>query len=100
VLLDVTNALRATLRSRDPIIRHGGDEFACVISGLKAAGATRGLALVDAALAQASEPASVTVEVSDLQPNDSREDLLALGRRRAVPRTPGIAIDAPLRRRS
>jgi len=77
VLLDVANALRATLRSHDLIIRYGGDEFACVISGLNAADASRRLALVNAVLAEAPESPSVTVGVAELQPNDSIEDLVA-----------------------
>jgi diguanylate cyclase (GGDEF)-like protein len=77
VLLDVANALRARLRSHDLIIRYGGDEFACVIAGLSAANATKRLGLVNAALAQAAVPASVTVGVTELQPTDSIEDLLA-----------------------
>jgi diguanylate cyclase (GGDEF)-like protein len=76
-LLDIANALRATLRSHDLIIRWGGDEFACVIAGLNTADATKRLNVVNAALAEAAEPASVTVGVAGLQPTDSTQDLLA-----------------------
>ena len=33
VLQAVVNALRSGLRSFDPIVRYGGDEFVCVLSG-------------------------------------------------------------------
>jgi diguanylate cyclase (GGDEF)-like protein len=74
VLRDVANALRASLRSHDLIIRFGGDEFACVIAGLNTADATERLDLVNSALAGAPEPASTTVGVAELQPNDSSAD--------------------------
>jgi diguanylate cyclase (GGDEF)-like protein/PAS domain S-box-containing protein len=77
MLLEVANTLRATLRSYDLIIRYGGDEFVCVISGLNMADATNRLALVNAALAEAPEHGSVTVGLAKLRADDSPEDFVA-----------------------
>ncbi|MDP9243704.1 MAG: GGDEF domain-containing protein [Chloroflexota bacterium] len=77
VLLEVANIFRSKLRSHDLIIRYGGDEFVCAISGLNMAAATKRLALVIAALAEASEHGSVSVGLAELQPDDSAEDLVA-----------------------
>lgn len=77
LLVEVVVCIRATLRSYDLVIRYGGDEFICVISGLTAAAATERLALVNHALADAPEHGSVTVGLADLQPVDTIEDLVA-----------------------
>jgi diguanylate cyclase (GGDEF)-like protein len=76
-LRDVAKVLRAHLRSHDLIVRYGGDEFVCALSGLNMADATQRLALVNAALQHAPEPGSVTVGLAELQPDDSLESLLA-----------------------
>jgi len=77
ILLEVAKTLSATLRSYDLIIRYGGDEFVCAISRLDMADATKRFALVNAALAEAPEPGSITIGLTELQPHDSPEDLLA-----------------------
>lgn len=77
MLLEVANTLRAKLRLGDLIIRYGGDEFVCAISGVKAAEATKRLALINAALADAPECGSVTVGVAEMRPNESCDDLVA-----------------------
>jgi len=77
LLLEVANILRAKLRARDLIIRYGGDEFVCAISGLTAAEARTRLLLVNAALAEAPEHGSVTVGIAELRPDDSSEALVA-----------------------
>jgi len=77
ILLEVAKTLSATLRSYDLIIRYGGDEFVCAISRLDMADATKRFALVNATLAEAPEPGSITIGLTELQPHDSPEDLLA-----------------------
>lgn len=76
MLLEVVNGFRARLRSHDLIIRVGGDEFVCVLSGLDLAAAAKRLVLVDAALAEAPSRGSVTVGLAQLHPHDSSQDLL------------------------
>ena len=77
MLLEVAKTLAAKLRSYDLIIRYGGDEFVCALAGLNMADATKRLALVNAALAGAAEPGSVTVGLAELQADESPEDLVA-----------------------
>lgn len=97
MLRDVASTLRAQLRSYDLIVRYGGDEFVCAISGLNRADATKRLALVNAALAVAVEPGSVTVGLAELQPGDSTADLVARAdaalyrKRRSGPRGGALA---------
>lgn len=77
LLIDVARVFKAGLRSHDLIIRYGGDEFVCAISGLSLDDASRRLALVDTALAKANEQGSVTVGLAEMQHGESPEDLVA-----------------------
>ena len=77
LLIDVANSFKAHLRSHDLIIRYGGDEFVCALSGLNITEATKRMALITAALAEAPEHGSVTVGLAQLQPHDSPRDLVA-----------------------
>lgn len=77
MLRAVADALRAKLRSHDLIIRYGGDEFICAVSGLEAADAATRLGLVNVTLAALPEPASVTVGLAQLTADDSPADLVA-----------------------
>jgi diguanylate cyclase (GGDEF)-like protein len=77
MLVAVANTLGAALRSYDLIIRYGGDEFVCTMSGLNMGIAKTRFALINTALAKAPEQGSVTVGLAELQPNDSAKDLVA-----------------------
>jgi diguanylate cyclase (GGDEF)-like protein len=77
ILLEVVKCFRQVLRSYDLIIRYGGDEFVCAMSGMAMADATKRIALFDAALAETPERGSVTVGLAELAPGDSPEDLVA-----------------------
>lgn len=76
MLVEVAMTIRARLRRYDLIIRHGGDEFVCVASGidLKTFGAR--LANVNTLLATGYEHGSVTIGFAELAPTDSWESLL------------------------
>jgi diguanylate cyclase (GGDEF)-like protein len=100
LLIDVANSFKAHLRSHDLIIRYGGDEFVCALSGLNMAEATTRIALITAALAAAPEHGSVTVGLAQLQPHDSPRDLIAradaaLYRERASGADPSPATRGP-----
>jgi diguanylate cyclase (GGDEF)-like protein len=77
MLRAVADALRANLRAHDLIIRYGGDEFVCAVTGLHEAEAGARLALVNRSLAGMDEWASVTVGLAELQVGDTAEDLVA-----------------------
>jgi diguanylate cyclase (GGDEF)-like protein len=77
MLVNVIKTIRAKLRPYDLITRCGGDEFVCTMSGLDAAEAMKRFTLVNATLAESTEPGSVTVGLAGLQPDDSLKDLVA-----------------------
>lgn len=77
LLLEVANTLRANLRPYDLILRYGGDEFVCALSGMMMTDAAQRLGIINSALAEAPEHGSVTIGYAELQPEDSHEALVA-----------------------
>ncbi|MDP9075012.1 MAG: GGDEF domain-containing protein [Actinomycetota bacterium] len=76
MLVEVAGAFRANIRSYDLIIRCGGDEFVCAMTGQTRTDATARLELVNTAIAEATD-GSVTVGLAELDPDDSLETLVA-----------------------
>jgi diguanylate cyclase (GGDEF)-like protein len=67
------------VRSYDPIVRFGGDEFVCGLSDTDLDGARRRFDEIRAAIRQSDAPGSISVGLAALGPSDSLEELIARG---------------------
>ncbi len=76
MLVEVAATLRKQMRPYDLLIRYGGDEFVCVLSGLTMDAATERLATLNDLLAEAPEHGSITIGLAEMEAEDSTEDLL------------------------
>lgn len=74
LLRTAADAIRSQLRSYDLIIRFGGDEFVCGLLDLTRVEAIKRFKLVNSELAALK--ASVTVGITELEENDTLEDLI------------------------
>lgn len=78
LLRTVVARLRQTLRSYDLVVRYGGDEFVCGMSGVTMADATARLALVNDALdVRRGGYGSVTCGLAEYEDGESVERLVA-----------------------
>jgi diguanylate cyclase (GGDEF)-like protein len=79
LLLDVVGSIRSRLRSYDPIVRFGGDEFVCALSEADLDYARERFEAIHAALAELHHGASISVGFARLQAGDTLDDLIARG---------------------
>jgi diguanylate cyclase (GGDEF)-like protein len=79
LLRTVVTAIRSNIRSYDPIVRFGGDEFVCGLSNTDLDGARRRFDDIRDALRQADDPGSISVGLAELGPSDTLRDLTARG---------------------
>lgn len=75
VLKTVAHALQTRLRSFDPIIRYGGDEFVCGLGGADLAEATRRFESIAVAI-QADVGVGISVGMATLAADDTVEGLI------------------------
>lgn len=68
--------MRARLRSFDPVIRYGGDEFVCALGGTDLAEAERRFDLIGGAI-QTDAGVGISVGFAQLEPGDTVDDLTA-----------------------
>jgi diguanylate cyclase (GGDEF)-like protein len=76
LLQRTVRAIRTHLRSYDLIVRHGGDEFLCVMSGATIQLARQRFDAIQAALADDPEPTGIKVGFAALAPQDSATELI------------------------
>jgi diguanylate cyclase (GGDEF)-like protein len=74
VLQMVATAMRARLRSFDPIIRYGGDEFVCGLAGTNIAEAERRFDSIGIAI-EADAGVGISVGLAELSPGDTADGL-------------------------
>ena len=74
VMHSVVGAMRARLRSFDPIIRYGGDEFVCGLGGTDLAEAKRRFDLIGVAI-EADAGVGISVGLAELEPGDTADAL-------------------------
>lgn len=75
ILRAVSKALLANLRPYDPVVRMGGDEFVCLLSGAELEDARARFDEIHASL-DAGVGSSISVGLAKLRPAESLEDLL------------------------
>jgi diguanylate cyclase (GGDEF)-like protein len=76
LLKRAVSAIRGHLRSYDLVVRLGGDEFLCAMSGATSEEARRRFAAVQAELATAPDPCELKVGFAAFEPDDDAADLV------------------------
>jgi diguanylate cyclase (GGDEF)-like protein len=76
LLRSVAGRIRSELRSYDLVVRYGGDEFVCSMSGQGAADVLRRFQKISTSLAAGSPGASFTVGVAERASGETLQDLI------------------------
>ena len=79
LLISATTSIQAELRSYDPVVRYGGDEFVCAIGGIDRDSASERFEAIRRRFGESGKGRSITVGLATLRPEDSIEDLLQRG---------------------
>ncbi len=77
VLRAVAHAITEDLRSYDVVMRFGGDEFVCALTGPDAAGAHERFAQIAARLAAVCDGQTISIGIAERGPHEALETLIA-----------------------
>jgi diguanylate cyclase (GGDEF)-like protein len=98
-LREVVSAMRSKVRSYEPIVRYGGDEFVCSMAGVALASVRARFDEINAVLGGRDHAGSLSVGLAELRPDDTlaalidrADEALIEGRRdprQRLGRTPG-----------
>lgn len=76
LLREVVAAIRSKMRSYEPIIRYGGDEFICAIGEVDLGQVEHRFRVIQDALGASGNGVTVSVGLAELRPDDTLEDLI------------------------
>jgi diguanylate cyclase (GGDEF)-like protein len=79
LLVDVVETIRSQLRSYDPVVRFGGDEFVCAVSDVDFDGVRHRFEAINRELTRKREGASISVGLAELRSGDTLDDLTERG---------------------
>jgi PleD family two-component response regulator len=68
--------MRSKVRSYDPIVRHGGDEFLCSFAGVGVADVRARFDEIEMVLEERDRSGSVSVGLAELHAQDTLQDLI------------------------
>lgn len=75
-LRDAVAAIRAKVRSYEPIVRYGGDEFICSFSGVDPAAVSARFDEINAFLRSHDLPGSMSIGLAEMGPDETLEELI------------------------
>jgi diguanylate cyclase (GGDEF)-like protein len=75
-LRDVVSAMRSKIRSYEPIVRYGGDEFVCSIAGLATGAVKARFEEINVVLGGRDRAGSLSVGLAELRPDDTLAGLI------------------------
>ena len=76
LLRDVVSAIRSEMRSYEPIVRFGGDEFVCAIGSVDLEQARRRFETIKDSISGRGGGRTISVGLAELQPNDTLADVI------------------------
>jgi diguanylate cyclase (GGDEF)-like protein len=75
-LRDVVNAMRSKIRSYEPIVRYGGDEFLCSFGGVGIADVRARFTEIETTLSDGNQSGSMSVGLAELESDDTLQELI------------------------